>query len=285
MVEEKARFIMRTNPTNSWTTYNPILRRGEIGIEETQDGLYLIKIGDGATSWNNLPYAEPYTDETLSLHNYAADAWAVGARIRDLESRISIVEKPVVEISGLSITPNSFEIGSTVTSVTLYWNYKNGLSVVSQSINGTSIPLENRSYTFTGQTISQTTEFVLTAVDIDGNEISNSVYIVSSPNIYYGAALIPVTYNSAFVLSLSNQSYNGDDISVNINAATNNYSYICYPARFGNKGFYFNNIRGGFSLQDTISFTNSYGYTESYYIYRSDYPSLGAIKINIRGDV
>lgn len=285
MTEEKARFIQRTNPTNSWITYNPILRDGEIGIEKTIDGLYLIKIGDGQTPWNNLPYAEPYTDKTLSLHDYAADAWAVGARIEDLESRIRVIERSVVTITGLSIAPSSFETGNTITSVTLNWNYDNGANVVSQSINGVSIPVEDRSYTFTNQTITQTTEFILTAIDIDGNEISSSVYIVSSPNIYYGADLIPTSYDSAFILSLSSQLYNGDDILVNINAATNKYSYICYPARFENKSFYFNNIKGGFSLQDTISFTNSYGYTENYYIYRSDYPSLGAIKINVRGDV
>ena len=43
MVEERSRFINRTNPTNSWVTYNPVLRKGEIGIEETVSGLFLIK--------------------------------------------------------------------------------------------------------------------------------------------------------------------------------------------------------------------------------------------------
>ena len=285
MIEEKARFIMRSNPTNSWITYNPILRKGEIGIEETPDGLRLMKIGDGFTPWNNLPYAEPYTDKTLSLHDYAADAWAVGARIGDLESRVLILEKPKVEISGLTCTPSAFQLGNTVTTVVLSWNYVNGANVVSQSINGTSIPLADRTYTFNNQVITSTTEFTLTCVDIEGNSISKSVYLIAQPTIQYGSAVIPQEYDSTFLNSLNSQLYNGTDTSVTITAPADRYSFICYPLRYGTKHFLFNNLEGGFAYQDTISYTNSYGYTENYYIFRSDYPSLGTIKIHIRGDV
>ena len=285
MIEERARFIQRSNPTNSWVTYNPILRKGEIGIEETTDGRRLMKIGDGQTPWNNLPYAEPYTDKTLSLHDYAADAWAVGARVSDLESRVIVLENPKVEISTFSCAPSSFQLGNTITSVVLIWNYTNEEEVISQSINGVSIPIADRAYTFSDQSITDTTSFTLTCIDTNNHSISKTVYLTALPIIVYGAATIPSEYDSTFLNSLSSQLYDGTDTSVTINAATNKYSFICYPLRYGVKHFLFNNLEGGFAYQDTISYTNSYGYTESYYIYRSDYPSLGQIKIKIRGEV
>ena len=37
----------------NWTTVNPVLAEGEMGIETDTD---LFKIGDGVTAWNSLPY-------------------------------------------------------------------------------------------------------------------------------------------------------------------------------------------------------------------------------------
>ena len=285
MIEERARFIMRTNPTNSWITYNPILRKGEIGIEETIDGLYLMKIGDGETPWNNLPYAEPYTDKTLTLENVAADAWAVGARISNLDERIRVLEEPQAVITNFSCVPFNFEIGNTITSVTFSWTYDNPENVISQTINNIEIPLTDRSYTLESQSITQTTTFTLTLTESNGATASKSIVISALPTLLFGAASLPEVFDSTFFSSLSSRLYDGTDTWVTINAAINKYSYICYPLRYGAKHFLFNGIEGGFIYQDTVTYTNPYGYSESYYIYRSDYPSLGTIKINIRGDV
>lgn len=42
-----------TFPSTEWTDKNPLLQRGEIGAESDT---HRIKVGDGATYWNNLPY-------------------------------------------------------------------------------------------------------------------------------------------------------------------------------------------------------------------------------------
>lgn len=285
MVEERARFIMRTNPTNSWVTYNPVLRKGEIGIEETVDHLYLMKIGDGSTPWNNLPYAEPYTDKTLMLENVAADAWAVGARFSNLSNRITILEEPQAVITNFSCTPSSFEIGNTLTTITFSWTYDNSENVVSQRINNVEIPLQARTYTLTNQSITQTTTFTLTLTEVNGAVTTRSIIVSALPVLLYGASTVPESYDSAFLSTLSNYLYDGTNTSVAINAASNKYSYICYPLRYGTKHFLFNNLEGGFQYQATVPYTNQYNYTENYYVYRSDYPSLGAIKIDVRGDV
>lgn len=48
-----ARMSQRTLNAMDWIEKNPILADGEIGIESDTN---LIKIGDGTTSWINLPY-------------------------------------------------------------------------------------------------------------------------------------------------------------------------------------------------------------------------------------
>lgn len=48
-----ARILHRYNESNFWAQLNPILGKGEIGIESDTN---LSKIGDGATAWNELKY-------------------------------------------------------------------------------------------------------------------------------------------------------------------------------------------------------------------------------------
>ena len=42
-----------TFPSTEWTAKNPLLQRGEIGAESDT---HRIKVGDGTTYWNDLPY-------------------------------------------------------------------------------------------------------------------------------------------------------------------------------------------------------------------------------------
>lgn len=49
------KIILRHDTAANWTSANPVLSLGEIGLEV---GTLLYKIGDGATAWNALPYRE-----------------------------------------------------------------------------------------------------------------------------------------------------------------------------------------------------------------------------------
>lgn len=50
----KARPIqLRIDTSSNWTTVNPTLKKGEVGLEENT-GLY--KVGDGSTAWTSLDY-------------------------------------------------------------------------------------------------------------------------------------------------------------------------------------------------------------------------------------
>lgn len=46
----------RTDTTDNWESKNPILAKGEIGIEETTTGEFKQKVGDGTSAWDKLVY-------------------------------------------------------------------------------------------------------------------------------------------------------------------------------------------------------------------------------------
>lgn len=47
------RMTQRIDTASNWKTHNPVLLAGEIGIESDTK---LVKIGDGTSNWNSLPY-------------------------------------------------------------------------------------------------------------------------------------------------------------------------------------------------------------------------------------
>ena len=49
------RIQLRNDSATNWSTANPVLLEGEIGIE-IDSARNRIKIGDGTTAWNDLPY-------------------------------------------------------------------------------------------------------------------------------------------------------------------------------------------------------------------------------------
>ena len=76
--------LSRNDTASNWTTENPTLGKGEIGIEiDTRRG----KVGDGLTAWNSLNYAWNYvtfeTDTNGDLmpcaDPQASDTWEIDA--------------------------------------------------------------------------------------------------------------------------------------------------------------------------------------------------------------
>jgi hypothetical protein len=49
------RIQLRRDTATNWSTSNPVLLEGELGIE-LDSTRNRIKIGDGSTAWNDLPY-------------------------------------------------------------------------------------------------------------------------------------------------------------------------------------------------------------------------------------
>ena len=71
----KTRIFMRRDSFDNWFNNNPILAIGQIGYDAT---IKKIKIGDGVTRWNNLPYFALETDldtESVSCYYQSAEEW------------------------------------------------------------------------------------------------------------------------------------------------------------------------------------------------------------------
>ena len=67
------RIQLRRDSALGWSTNNPILASGEIGIElsPTPAQIVLFKVGDGITHWNSLPYQnEVFSGATLGANTF-----------------------------------------------------------------------------------------------------------------------------------------------------------------------------------------------------------------------
>ena len=54
---------------HEWQSTNPILAPLETGYEDHGNSAYKIKIGDGATRWNNLPYKYDFEMNVKEIQN------------------------------------------------------------------------------------------------------------------------------------------------------------------------------------------------------------------------
>ena len=80
------RIKLRRDTTQNWTTVNPILANGEMGIEaDTRRA----KLGDGATAWNDLKYA--FTDQLRIDGKTVNSEMGVSIASQDPETWISTV--------------------------------------------------------------------------------------------------------------------------------------------------------------------------------------------------
>ncbi len=66
-----ANLVCRNDTATNWRLKNPILKKGELGLEVNTS---LMKIGDGVTTWNNLPYAGAEALTTDELDELYANA-------------------------------------------------------------------------------------------------------------------------------------------------------------------------------------------------------------------
>lgn len=75
------KIVLRNDTTTNWTTKNPVLSTGELGIETNTRK---IKIGDGTTAWNTLSYMDGggvppaiIADYTLSAANWDNNSYTL----------------------------------------------------------------------------------------------------------------------------------------------------------------------------------------------------------------
>lgn len=119
MTTLKTRLILRNGTAAAWVEANPVLLKGEIGVEvDTRR----FKFGDGITSWGDLPYSDkPLSDLIAAEHTRATAAeTSLGediSKIRDMLKDGASLDEAKAALQALGDNyKDVFSIGSTLKS-------------------------------------------------------------------------------------------------------------------------------------------------------------------------
>lgn len=217
-------------------------------------------------------------DGLVSQAKYDADIAASEGRIKVLEDAVADLQYVEIVVGTFSASPSTAEKGSTVSSVALSWTVNKTPTAL--TLDGAAVDVAATSKTVTG-TFTAYKEWTLKATDERGATSSKIASLSFLNGVYYGVATEPAAYNSAFILGLTKNLRSSKLTSFSVNAGSGQYIYYCLPTWMGTCSFKVGGFDGGFSLVDTISFTNASGHTEDYYVYRSDNAGLGQTAVTV----
>ena len=190
-----------------------------------------------------------------------------------------------ISIDEFKSSVTSAEKGSTVTETTLSWTLNKDPEAV--SIDGVAVEtLESADYTLRDLAITANKKFTLSATDERGKTVTKDATINFYNGVYYGVSAIPEAYDSAFIIALGNSGkkvLRGSKLtSFTVTAGEGEYIYYCLPVSMGACSFKVGGFDGGFDLVATLAYTNEYGHTEQYYIYRSTNAGLGETAVEVK---
>lgn len=180
------------------------------------------------------------------------------------------------------------EKGQSLTQATLSWSFSKvpaegtasltDHGAIASKTGSTTLSYDppltaNKTWTLTGK-----------EVQVPGKsqaQVAKSASVQFLNGVYYGAAALPASVDSAFVLGLTKTLSASRVSSFKANAGAGEYVWYVLPVGIGKCAFNVGGFDGGFALVGTIQFTNASGFTESYYVYRSDNASLGSVTVSV----
>lgn len=80
------RFVLRRGLAAEWAAQNGVLLEGEFGLELDTGR---VKLGDGATAWNALPYSDWFTPDVLVEGTHVGISFAYDAATRRLNATVT----------------------------------------------------------------------------------------------------------------------------------------------------------------------------------------------------
>ena len=207
----------------------------------------------------------------------------LSGKIAALEELFGELTFVPIDILSFVVVPNIKEKGDEAVGTQLTWIYNQDKNPATLLLNDTPLPLTAKEHTI-NTPITETTTFTLKAVDTFGNSATKDTTLHFVDAIYYNSAPIPVEYNSDFIKSLSTRALSTEKaISLEFEVADGSYMYICTPESNGDYTFKTGGFDGGFGGKPvaTVEFTNEFGHTETYRIYKSDNTNLGKTKVEL----
>ena len=175
-----------------------------------------------------------------------------------------------ITINNFSISKSTAELGEKLIGLILNWSYNK--TPTYQKLDNVLIDNELRKYTVEKE-ISSNTSFKLEVSD--GKTTVNRTASINFYNGRYYGVSSPGSYDSDFILSLNKTLTNSRFCNFTVNCGPEQYIFFAIPTRFGTPTFTVGGFSGGFNKIKTINFTNKFGYSESYDIWKSTNSNLG----------
>ena len=232
------------------------------------------------------------SDKTTYINinsRYQMTVWETGdvitaAKLNNIENALLEHAKMLDELLYKAITITSFnisksiaELGEIVANLKLTWSYSK--DPVLQKLDNNILENNIREYIIDSGIVTNRT-FRLEVND-GKTTVNRTVSINFYNGRYYGVSNSE-TYDSDFILSLNKTLTNSRACNFTVDCGIGQYIFFAIPTRFGTPAFSVGGFEGGFSLVNTLYYTNSFGYTESYDIYRSDYSGLGNTTVVVK---
>lgn len=198
-------------------------------------------------------------------------------RVEALERQVADLLYQAITIPSFKATPSQAEKGAVIDAVALSWSTNKTPTAL--TLDGTAIDVSATSQNLTGLGLSGNKSWTLRATDERGTVASKNAGITFLNGVYYGVAAAPEAIDNAFVLGLQKTLTDTRKRTITVTAGDGHHVWYSLPVRLGACTFTVGGFEGGFDLVATQDFTNSQGYTESYYIYRSGQTGLGETKV------
>lgn len=221
---------------------------------------------DKMTFYRSRNEMTPHTHEASDI-NYLTDADINISTVKDALDKLLYVP---LTINLASNKQTTLEKGSIVSNVIFSWNYNK--NIISQKFNNQVLEPSLRSFEYNSP-FNSNKSFKLEAND-GKDDFNKSISFNFLNGRYFGVSSVN-EYDSNFILSLSKELVESRSKTFTVNCKDNQHIYYCIPSRLGICNFKVGGFEGGFNKIDTIEFTNSSNFTESYDIYKSTNSNLG----------
>ncbi len=238
----------------------------------------------------NAKFVEIEGNVNKKFQNLDTQFTTINDQFKDINDEFGVIREEIgnsvyipIEIISFSNNVKTVEKGNTVTEITFNYSFNQIPNELVLSFNEeANYPsVESSSFTKTGLELKEDTIFTLVASDKKShNEIMTS-NIEFLNGVYYGSSSEPELYDNAFILALNKTLQKKHGSSFNTEALDSQYIYYCAPTAYGIPRLSVSGLVGGFEKVQTINFTNSYGYEESYDVYRSEYSNLGSTLVKV----
>lgn len=203
----------------------------------------------------------------------------------------TITQDIILPSFSISLSGGGFaQVGQTFTNPAFTASYNRAAATAiltdteGNSQNVISTPTAFNSVgTFTKNAFGNSVTFTLTATDA----LNTAVTKTSNASLtwvqlsYYGVGAAGQS-SAAFIQGLTGVLNNTRGMGFSVNAGPTDKVYFACRSAYGGASFSVGGFTGGFSLvSNTISVTNTYGFTENYELYESDNLNLGSITVSV----